>query len=559
MLGLGLWLRFHALDWMEYAGDEYILVRDSIAVASGEWRDIGPQTSIGLPLPNFILYLLAIPAWLHPDPLTLVRFVGVLNVLGLAALARLLWCALSAQGVGWTATLVASAFLSTSPMLVLFSRKIWNPDLLFPFLAALLCVLGLLREQRTGVLWALAIPSCVLWTGFHHSALFLLPILIVWAACFVQRWSWRWVACGVALAVVLHAPYLLRLLESNFDDVRFVATMRERAPAPTLTRFESLSLHFVQLLKNSGAGELADTRPAMLVAQLWNIWMGVAIGAACLWSLGWIRKRAQLPLLESLVILAAWLCLGIVLALGWGRYTPEPHYYATVQPLPALLGMWLLWRWTPRAAALLVLPLAGLHAALLAGFLSALQAGAIDPRVPYATPYAPARAEWEARLAEETAEIRAGHPLARQARELARQRFEPSTTICWRWDASQGLEPLALFGRPRLEIESEWLQIEESSLVDMLQLPACTLEEGNCAALRLELSVPKPLLLTLMFPSSATADYRHGQKVDLWLQAGPQTLSALLPEAYRSGRVMLRVPASRYQLRHAEIRAVPCR
>ena len=81
----GLWMRFAALEWMDFGGDEIGILANAYR-ATREPALHGVPSSIGVPLPNVLSYLLAPVVAATRDPVAVARAIAVLNVGGLLCL-----------------------------------------------------------------------------------------------------------------------------------------------------------------------------------------------------------------------------------------------------------------------------------------------------------------------------------------------------------------------------------------------------------------------------------------------------------------------------------------
>jgi len=119
----------------------------------------GVATSVGFPKPALSIYLYTLPLLLWPSPLAATLFTGALNVVGVALcwwLGRRYW--------GVSAGLCAALLFAAAPWAVMFSRKIWEPDLLSPFALAhqpqvkIKIVVSRVKQPRgeptCGMIWA---------------------------------------------------------------------------------------------------------------------------------------------------------------------------------------------------------------------------------------------------------------------------------------------------------------------------------------------------------------------------------------------------------------------
>ncbi len=132
VVGLAAGLRFYRLDWAEFKLDEARLAALALGVVrDGRLPRWGIDASIGIPNFPLAAWLAAFPFALSADPLVATGFVALLNTL--AALGLYL---VGRSWYGPAGGLVAGLLYAASPWAVLFSRKLWPPELLAPLAVA---------------------------------------------------------------------------------------------------------------------------------------------------------------------------------------------------------------------------------------------------------------------------------------------------------------------------------------------------------------------------------------------------------------------------------------
>src|ERR1019366_746014 len=167
---LAVGLRLYRIDTAQYMTDHntfYQMAHD--AVANGLWPISGNRSSTGFLIPPLFIYLMMIPAAISPDPIAGNLFIALCNIA-----AVLLTYFFVRRYYGRLAGAIAALLYATAINVIVFSRGIWQADLL-PLMMILLLFL-LFRgvvQKKTYWFW----PSVVLIAAMyqlHSTAVYLL-------------------------------------------------------------------------------------------------------------------------------------------------------------------------------------------------------------------------------------------------------------------------------------------------------------------------------------------------------------------------------------------------
>jgi hypothetical protein len=206
-LALGALLR---LAWPEdflFKLDEARNLEFSLAISrGGEWVTHAWLTSVGLPAGPVTAYVLAAVTRFTTDPLAANLVVVIANI-GALAMAAPLYRRLLPDRQDARA---AFALHATSPMAIWFSRKIWDQCLLAVFTVPALWIAAVAIGRRTRAI-ALLPPLLALAAQTHHSGFFFGAVLLgalLWRPATI---AWRPFLAGIAVAVILSAPYAIHV------------------------------------------------------------------------------------------------------------------------------------------------------------------------------------------------------------------------------------------------------------------------------------------------------------------------------------------------------------
>jgi len=197
---------------MEYKADEKEGFELAQAMArTGDWPPVGKMSGVGVVDPGLSLWIFGILAKVSgaAGPISLTRAVQLLNVFSILAFFALIWKWLLAEDrEPW---LWSAALLSVSPYSVLYSRKIWEPNVVPPFF--LLTLAGFLHRGTFFGAIAYGLFGALI-GQIHMSGFFLSLGLMIWIALFDRRsLNWLgWFAGSVvgALPLLPWIAYVLR-------------------------------------------------------------------------------------------------------------------------------------------------------------------------------------------------------------------------------------------------------------------------------------------------------------------------------------------------------------
>jgi len=385
------WLRLSRLDLMEFKLDEALSVMMVMDALDGKGIPThGIASSVGVYNPPIFIYLLLAPGLFSSDPIWLTQFIALLNV---AAIFLCYWFGRKIWNdrIG----LIAAVLFATSPWAVIYSRKIWAPDVM-PIFSLL--VLGGLHQlcAHGDRRWFLPVVIAAgLMPGIHFVGLFAALIVGLFILVFRPKVGWMsWLVAGIVLAM-MYLPFLLK------DWATFKSGPPLSAPAFSVTAFVlagEIMSHFgidYLLLGDSARNFYQTLTPAVFVPLTF---LGKALMG--LFAAGFVMVALELlqPFRHGLPVallslrpkagkLAAWLLVilplasCIVLPLNKKLYH---HYFTMLYPVQFWLfaaaldwGLAKIPSWGQRLAQLAGYGFVGITAAFQIIFLVKL-AGFID-------------------------------------------------------------------------------------------------------------------------------------------------------------------------------------
>ncbi|MDP3941486.1 MAG: glycosyltransferase family 39 protein [bacterium] len=203
--------RLSRIDLMEYKADEAINVflatraRFGHAVPPG-----GTVSSVGILNPPLFNYLLTPISFFSTDPQIFALSIALVNTLAVGAFFLLV-----SRYFQRVTALFSSVFLALAFWPILYSRKIWTQDLVFPATVLMLfsfCRATIDGQKRYWVLFGIAIA---LLSQLHQANILLLPICIGFFLLNRRKIPIRPLILGLVMGFLSLVPYLFFLFTKH--------------------------------------------------------------------------------------------------------------------------------------------------------------------------------------------------------------------------------------------------------------------------------------------------------------------------------------------------------
>jgi hypothetical protein len=573
VLAAAVIVRVGWLRWMEFSGDEhFFILRAFEALHHGV--AYGFPTSAGIRVPPFFVYLVAVPVFFTHDPVWIAGFIAGLNLIGLALLYFFV-----RELLGARSALFVTMLMAASPWAIMFSRKIWNLDGIFPLVIAMhLALVSNLREyRRWKVLVALALFGAA--SQIHPSVgLLLIPIVALYTVLRAPiRWSDLWL--GLGIVGLLYAPYLGYLLATRFDNLRYVSSLRSKGEVEPAAFFHLLAVHAERPFEISSGANLHELLGMGAVSRFLNLPVArvaeatgrVMLAAtaittivAIVWSLGRALRSGGGPLnsTERYFAFFAIALLAPILFFADRGAPANQHYYVFVYPIVLVFFVWALERassWLrapPWTSLAIVGAICAVQLALMGSFLQFLASDPEIGRGDVPVYYAPKSVSCRSQLQQDFDEVLHGAERQAAADLQLAKRFEASSEVILRLDPLRNEPRVDPHGRIDVEPTSEGLVIRGGSPLDTAALPEFRVPKDRRALLRLDLTSPDEGVLLALFQTTSEPEYSHRRIRDARVHAGRQTVYLDFDAPDLTGRVLLRLEVYRYVIHALEVRAV---
>ena len=342
----GIIFRLAYLQDIEYKSDESWTFANTEAFwQTHQLPMVGSASSQGLPNAGLSLWLfIALEAFVPADPLAVTRAVEVVNVAALLMLVLFVArCVDAREREPWAWSL---ALVAVNPLWVLFSRKIWEQDLLPPFSVGFLWGWWYRARNWGAFLWGLigALIGQIHLGGFFYGAAFFLVTMIY------DRRGVKWLPwlCGSVLGALPMLPWIYAILTTpspvsttDWTHLNPVYWLHWLGFASALNLFYSLGRDTFSFLATPIVGGVPTYLAAALHVALLAIVGIIFTRLYRHWRLEPAQTKALLfsPRSQTALALAALLLQGLLFL-----PTLRPvylHYLIIGFPLPALSLVWL--------------------------------------------------------------------------------------------------------------------------------------------------------------------------------------------------------------------------
>ena len=380
---LAVGLRLYRIDTAQYMADHnafYQMAHDGIA--NGLWPISGNRSSTGPLIPPLFVYIMMIPAAFTPNPVAGNIFIALSNIA-----AVLLTYIFVRRYYGRLAGTISALLYATAVNVIIFSRDIWQPDLLPLFMVLLLFMLFRGAIQKKGYWFLPAVLLIAAMYQLHSTGVYLIIPLLVALVLAFKTIRWRELPLAALGLLLLFAPYIYLEHRQHYIDVIRLLLVVKKTPfftneallfygmwvhsfvlSPLQYRYVLPRLSVDTHLIPGNAHSILLTTPLRLIAQfsqpeswlmevlLVGAWLLVAF--LILWPFrspeqpglkGWWEKLLNSPERKGLLLLLVW--QGTFLLILRHSVFVYVHYLIYLLPGPFILIGLLLAnaiKWVPR-------------------------------------------------------------------------------------------------------------------------------------------------------------------------------------------------------------------
>ncbi|QQG40346.1 MAG: glycosyltransferase family 39 protein [Candidatus Levyibacteriota bacterium] len=228
IVSLAGYFRLSNLDLIEFKVDEALNVFLAARPLFGHpFAALGTVSSVGIPNPPLFNYLLFPIVFFTTNPIGITFFIGFVNTLTIGLIFLFI-----KRYYGTLTGFITAVFLAVSPWAILFSRKIWAPDLIMPFLIGLLWSSHVIVFDNKKKYWALYIFLSLLLIQLHQSTLFFIaPLTIFLLVEKRSSFSLQYAFLGFLLGLLPLLPFLYYEIHNGCPDCFAIAAAAKKVAA----------------------------------------------------------------------------------------------------------------------------------------------------------------------------------------------------------------------------------------------------------------------------------------------------------------------------------------
>jgi hypothetical protein len=216
ILLLATYLRLAMINLAEFKSDEAgtaFVVKHM--VQNGTIPLLGPGLTTGGNIGPIYYYILAIPFFFSENPVIASAFVALLNLVGLVVTflfaRKFFTCRIA---------LITTALYSVSPFAILYSRKIWNPDISFPFVIIVMYCLYSLSIERKGRYIIPLFAAYAVLVETQPITIFLAPVLLYYVLKGHGLITLRQLALGILAGALALLPFTYGQVTTQSSDTQ---------------------------------------------------------------------------------------------------------------------------------------------------------------------------------------------------------------------------------------------------------------------------------------------------------------------------------------------------
>lgn len=221
---LSLLFRVTNLDLIEFKADEGInLFLATRPIFGHGFVPGGTVSSLGItnfPLVNYFLFPIAL---ISLDPMVISFFIALINSLAIVAFFTIV-----RRFYNQTIAFVASALIATSPWAILFSRKIWPQDFLFPLFIPFFLSIHKIVIDKNEKYWFLYSFSSLLLIQIHHSVFFFMFPLTLAIIFYKVKINYKFLLLGTFTGLIPTIHYVYYQATTGCFDCRMLLTSGQR-------------------------------------------------------------------------------------------------------------------------------------------------------------------------------------------------------------------------------------------------------------------------------------------------------------------------------------------
>lgn len=316
--------RLTNLDIIEFKADEASnLLLASLPLFGSSFPPAGIVSSVGIlntPLFNYILFPIVSVSL---EPQTVALFIALINSLAIGFFYLII-----RKYYNNTLAIITTLLIAFSPWSILFSRKIWPPDLIFPlFVILFLSIHKILIDKKPIFLMPAGAISLFL-IQLEMASAFLIVLGGILLLLQKPKINLKYMIIGVFIGMLPAVPYAIHLLQDNCQQCNVVA---EAMSTKLSTRHSEVFIKPFQILNQGGFNSVLGSYVSVFAEKFsliykmkfffYSEYLLLPIGVFLFWKR---YPKLRLFIYSVIGLLIVYFLFGI---------EPHMHYFIIISPL----------------------------------------------------------------------------------------------------------------------------------------------------------------------------------------------------------------------------------
>ncbi len=224
ILLFSLIFRITNLDLIEFKTDEAVnLLLSALPTLKHSLASGGTVSSIGILNPPLFNYILTPITFFTLDPKVFSFLIALINSFSIAFFYLTI-----KKYYGQIIAFTSSMLFALSPWAILYSRKIWNQDLLVPFFILMFYSFHKIIRDKKQIFWLPFTLSSVFLVQLHQASIFFISIVFIFMLLQKAKINFKYLLIGAILGMVPLIPYLSYEVKFGYPDFKALFSSQQR-------------------------------------------------------------------------------------------------------------------------------------------------------------------------------------------------------------------------------------------------------------------------------------------------------------------------------------------
>lgn len=216
--------RLTNLDLIEFKTDEainlFLAARPIFGHAFAPGSTVSSVGVLNPPLLNYLLFPLTL---ISLDPRFITFFIALANTLGIGFFALVI-----KKYHNNILAYITGLLIAFSPWGIIYSRKIWTQDLIFPFFIPFLFSLYKVSVEKDEKYWFVFSIFSAFLIQLHQTSLFFIFLIFLFLIINKVKINFKYLIIGFVVGLIPFIPYIIYQVSNSCPDCTAIATVKER-------------------------------------------------------------------------------------------------------------------------------------------------------------------------------------------------------------------------------------------------------------------------------------------------------------------------------------------